>query len=248
MNAQSIRQNLYNIKTRAETMDALIEQGAASAAAVVPLLQDRDEGIRWAAIRILAEIGDASAFPPLVDLLDQSRNVSEVVRALQAITGQDLGDEAAAWRAWALQNQEGGGHVPGILANKDLMAMAIRNLPVTMSGEGHEYVVSVALPDRRTHAIRIDFSGRDTEGEPVVQLTTPCGPAVAEQYEAFLKLNMTITYGAVGLAMLDDTLYFALVHTHLRATVRPEDIAKSIMCLATHGDSLERTLSPKDSF
>jgi len=229
-------------------MDTLIEQGAESTAAIVPLLRDRDEGIRWAAIKILAEIGDASALPPLVDLLDQSRNVSEVVRALQAITGQNLGDKAAVWRAWALQKQGDGQGVPGLLSDPDLMAAAIRNLPATMSGEGQEYVVSVALPDRRTHAIRIDFSGRDAEGQNVVQLTTPCGPAVAEQYAAVLKFNMTIPYGAFGLAMLDDTLYFALIRTHLRATVHPEDIAKSIMCLAVHGDSLERTLSPKDSF
>ena len=248
MDTQTIRNKLYNIKTRAGMMDALIEQGTEGTAAVVPLLQDRDEGIRWAAIRILAEIGDAGALPPLIDLLDQSKNVSEVVRALQAITGQDLGDKAVAWRQWALQEQGNGGLSTGLLSDKELMAAAIRDLPVTMNGEGREYVVSVSLPDRRTQNIRIDFAGTDADGQPVVQLTTPCAPAVAEQYEAVLKLNMSITYGAFGLAMLDDTLCFALLHTYLRATVHPEDIAKSIMCLARHGDSLERTLSPKDSF
>lgn len=248
MNTQAIRQNLYAIKTRAETMDALIEQGADSVAAVIPLLHDRDEGIRWAVIRILAEIGDTSALPPLVELLDQSKNVSEVVRALQAISGQDFGDRAADWRAWALRKQGDGESVPGLLSDPDLMAAAIRNLPATMSGEGREYVVNVTLPDRRTHAVRIDFSLRDTEGQPVVQLTTPCGPAVAAQYEAVLKFNMSLLYGAFGLAMLDDTLYFALIHTHLRSTVHPEDIAKSIMCLATHGDSMEKSLSSKDQF
>ncbi|MEI8140719.1 MAG: hypothetical protein WCI03_12745 [bacterium] len=48
--------------------------------------------------------------------------------------------------------------------------------------------------------------------------------------------------------MLDNNLFFALVHTHLRATVHPEDIAKSIMCLARHGDSLERALSANDIY
>ncbi|MEI6564948.1 MAG: HEAT repeat domain-containing protein [bacterium] len=249
MDTQTIRQGLYNIKSRAATMDALIEKGNEVATAVVPLLQDRDEGIRWAAIRILAEIGDEGVILPLVSLLDQSRNVPEVIRALQTITGQNLGDKAIAWREWALQKQTGNGSLPaGLLSDKDLMAAAIKDLQVTMSGEDQEYVVSVPLPDRRTQNIRIDFSGMDTDGQPVVQLTTPCGPAVAEEYEAVLKLNMTIPYGAIGLALLDDTLYFALIHTHLRATVHPEDIAKAIMCLARHGDSLERALSPKDTY
>ena len=105
MDTQTIRQGLYNIKTRAATMDALIEKGSEVAPAVVPLLQDRDEGIRWAVIRILAEIGDEGVLPPLINMLDQSKNVPEVVRSLQTITGQDLGDKATAWREWALQKQ-----------------------------------------------------------------------------------------------------------------------------------------------
>lgn len=249
MDTQTIRQGLYNIKTRAAMMDALIEKGGTVATTIVPLLQDRDEGIRWAVIRILAEIGDEGVIPPLLALLDQSRNVSEVIRALQAITGQDLGDKAIAWREWMVQKQTGNGSIPaGFLSDKDLVVAAIKDLPVTMSGDGQEYAVGVSLPNQRTQNIRIDFSGRDADGQPVVQLTTPCGPAVPEQYEAVLKLNLSIPYGAIGLALLDDTLCFALVHTHLRATAHPEDLAKSIMCLAHHGDSLERKLSPTDNY
>jgi hypothetical protein len=245
MDTQTIRQGLYNIKTRATTMDALVEKGREAASAVMPLLQDRDEGIRWAAIRILADIGDESALLPLITLLDLSRNVSDVTQALESITGQSLGDKAIAWREWALQKQSA---PKGLLSDKDLMAAAIQGLPATMSGEGRDYVVGVSLPDRRTQTIQVDFSGKDADGHPVVQLMTPCGPAVAGQYESALKLNMSIPYGAIGVALMDDTLCFVLVHTHLRATVHPEDIAKSIMCLARHGDSLERALSPADNF
>jgi len=249
MDTQTIRQGLYNIKTRASTMDALIEKGREISSDIVPLLQDRDEGIRWAAIRILAEIGNEDVILPLIHLMEQSKNVSEVIRSLQTITGQNFGDKTAAWRKWATQKKlEKGGLPAELLSDKELMAAAIKDLLVTITGEGQEYVVSVPLPDRRNQNIRIDFSIKDADGHPGVQLTTPCGPAVPEQYEEVLKLNMSIPYGAIGLAMLDDTLFFALVHTHLRATVHPEDIAKSIMCLARHGDALEKTLSPKDNF
>ncbi len=249
MSTQSIRQGLYNIKTRALTMDALIEKGHEASVDVIPLLQDRDEGIRWAAIRVLAEIGNEDAVLPLIHLMEQSKNLSEVIRALQSITGQNLGDKVAAWRKWATQAKlKNANFFSGILADKDLVEAAIKDLVVTVSGEDQEYVVSVPLPERRNQNIRIDFSIKDTEGNPVVQLTTPCGLAVADQYEEVLKLNMSIPYGAIGLAMLDDKLFFALVHTHLRATVHPEDISKSIMCLARHGDSLERGLSSQDNF
>lgn len=249
MNTQAIRQGLYNIKSRATTMDALIESGESSCAAVVPLLQDRDEGIRWAAIRILGEIGNEAAVMPLIHLMEQSKNVSDASQALRLISGQDLGDAPAAWRKWATAKNSGkGGSATGALQDRDLLDAAIRDLLVSLSGEGQEYVVSVPLPDRRAQNIRIDFSCQDADGHPMVQLTTPCGPARADQYEDVLKLNLTIPYGAIGLAMLDNTLFFALVQTHLRATVHPEDIAKSIMCLAKQGDALERTLLARDTY
>jgi hypothetical protein len=249
MDTQTIRLGLYNIKTRAATLDALIEKGGAICPSLVPLLQDRDEGIRWAAIRILAEVGTEEVIPPLIQLMEQSKNVSEVSRALQTITGQNLGEKPAAWRKWATQyTTQKGMPASGSLSNSALMAATIKDLIVTMTGEGQEYVVSVPLPNQRNQNIRIDFSLRDAEGQPVVQLTTPCGPAVPEKYEEVLKLNLSLHYGAIGLALLDDTLFFALIQTHLRATVHPEDLAKSIMCLARQGDALERTLSVHDSY
>lgn len=249
MDTQAIRQCLYNIKSRAETMDELIGKGGGVCPLIIPLLQDRDEGIRWATIKILAEVGNETAVLPLIHLMEQSKNISEAGRALQAITGQNLGDKPAAWRKWAMQkNAASGNQANGALSDQALIATAIKDLAVTISGEGQEYVVSVPLPNRRNQNIRIDFSCKDTDGHPVVQLTTPCGPAKVEKYEEALKLNLTIAYGAIGLALLDNTLFFALVQTHLRATVHPEDMAKSIMSLARHGDALELALSSKDNY
>jgi hypothetical protein len=38
------------------------------------------------------------------------------------------------------------------------------------------------------------------------------------------------------------------VHSHLRATVHPEDIANSIQTLADYADSLEASLADSDQF
>lgn len=245
MDTNTLRRGLYNIRTRAAAMDEVIASGRDSLARVLPLLQDRDEGIRWAATRILAEIGDESAVLPLVTLLEQSRNTADVVQALKSITGQDLGDKPVAWREWALGSAGCG---TGLLSDHELVAAALQGLPATSEGSGQEFVVSVTLPERRAQHIRIDFTAKDAEGNAVVQLTTPCGKASHEHYEAALKTNMSISYGAIGLALLDDELCFALTATHLRATIHPASLAKSIMSLARHGDAQERILSPSDAF
>lgn len=229
-------------------MDALVEKGRAASALVVPLLQDRDEGVRWAVTRVLGDVGDKEAILPLVSLLEQGVNVSDAVQALRSITGETMGDNAMAWREW-VQRQAGGGTAgEGVLSDQELVKAAIKGLPATMSGGGQEYEINVTLPERRMQSVRIDFSGKDADGSPVVQLITPCGPAVAEHYEVVLKLNMSIPYGAIGLALLDDVQYFALIDTHLRVTVHPQAIAKSIMSLARQGDALERMVSGKDAF
>lgn len=249
MDTTEIRRRLRNIRTRADMIDALVDAGEAHIDAVLPLLQDRNDGVRWSAIKILSEIGDARAVGPLVVLLEQSKNATDAAYALRAITGRDLGDDAREWREWASQQSDrGAAHSLGILADGDLVKAATKGLPVTVSGEKQEYTVKVSLPGARSQEVWIDLSRKDPGGQPIVQLSTPCGDAVESQYESALKLNMSIPYGAVALATLGDRLCFAMVDTYLRATVHPEDISKSIMSLAQQGDSIEAALSNVDTF
>ncbi len=227
-------------------MDQLVEQGKEAVPVVVPLLQDRDEGVRWAAIKVLSEIGGEAAILPLLDQLDQGRNVADVVSALKMLTGQDFGSRGMAWREWLLQAKAGAGTAAG--SNHDLVRRAVRDLPATVSEDGQEFVVTLNLPGRRTQSIRVDFSARDADGHFMVQLTTPCGAAKPEHYESVLKLNMSLAYGAVALALVEDTLCFALVATHCRATLQPDALAKSLVSLAQHGDALEKRLGQPDTY
>ncbi len=248
MNTDFIRRGLYNIKTRSETMDAAIGAGPGVLPAVIPLLQDRDEGIRWAAIRILTEVGDNTVILPLITLLEQGRNTTDVIDALKTITGQDFGDKTLAWREWLLQKSSGHAAPSGMLSDKDLVSTAIKGLPATMEGSDQDFVVIVTLRDRRSQAIRVDFSGKDKDGHPLVQLTSPCGKATPAHYEEALKLNMSIPCGAIGLAMVDDILSFAIIDNHRRVTLHPDDLAESIMSLAFYGDMMEMKLSGSDTF
>ncbi|MFC1497913.1 HEAT repeat domain-containing protein [Verrucomicrobiota bacterium] len=249
MNTEEIRRGLRNIKTRPGTIDAVAEKGDAVIDNILPLLQDRNEGVRWSAIRIMSEIGDNRAVGPLITLLEQSKNAVDAVNALRSITGQDFGEESGEWRNWATQdpkirNTAGA----GIFSDQDLLTEATRDLSVTVSGQGPQYTVAVSLLDGRSQKVWIDFSCKTPDGQSIVQLCTPCGDADQQKYEAVLKQNMAIPYGAIAIASLDDAICFAMVDSYLRKTVHPEDISASIMSLAVHGDSLEKSLSGKDRF
>lgn len=249
MNTDQIRRGLRNIKTRYATINAVVEKADTIVDEVVPLLQDRNEGVRWSAIKILSEIGDDRAIGSLIALLEQSKNVTDAANALRAITGQDFGDAPNEWRHWAMQDSKVQNVADAdILLDEDLIAAATRDLPMTVSGKGPEYSVDVSLPDGRSQQVWIDFSRKDPNGRPIVQLCTPCGEADQQQYEAALKLNMSIPYGAIAIASLDNILCFAIVDSHLREIVRPEDIAESIMSLARYGDSVEKSLFGKNRF
>jgi hypothetical protein len=249
MNSETIRQGLHNIRTRSATLDAVACEGATVIPELLPLLQDRSEGVRWSTITLLSEIGDNRAVGALIALLEQSKNVTDVANALRSITGQDFGASPEAWRRWAVETADIR-NVAGanILSDEDLILAATRDLPAVVTGANSEYGANVTLPDGRTQQVWIDLSQQDSSDRPLVQLSTPCGQADEKLYESALKLNMSIPHGAIALAELDGALCFAMANSHLRETVHPEDIAESILSLAKHGDSLEQSLSGEDRY
>lgn len=245
MNRDELRKGLRNIRTRSITIDTAVDLSSADAA--ILLLQDRNEGVRWSAIRILGELGDKSAVLPLIGLLEQRKNESDVTRALQEITGHEGEDTPEAWRQWVAQSMElSAGDSPWSLSDEALMNQSAEGLPAKVSGGDASYGVRVTLPEDRSQQIWVDFSQRDPDGHPIVQLCTPCGKIDPARYESVLKLNMSIPFGAIAIAELENELCFAVVDTYLRSTVHPEDIANSVMSLAHHGDSIEAQLSDED--
>lgn len=249
MERDELRKGLRHFETRARVIEAAIDAGEACIEDVIPLLHDRSESVRWSAIRILTEVGDERAIGPLIGVLERGKNVTDTHNALCAISGEDFGHDVKAWRQWLLEDPDlRAGATDGMLSDDALLAAAIEGLPVTVSGEGQAYAVTVSLPEDRTQQVWIDFSRKDQDDQSIVQLCTPCGDADASRYEWALKLNMAIPYGAVALAELDGKLCLAMVDAYLRATCDPEDLGKSLMCLATQADAIEKALAREDRF
>jgi hypothetical protein len=248
MNTETIRQGLRNMRTRAVTINAVCTQGAKMTEAVVPLLQDRHDGVRWSAIKILSEIGDNTAIPALITLLEQHRNTTDAVNALCMITGQELGDSPVEWREWLLKSADGNAGAAGMLSDRDLITEATRDMNAVISGESPHFGVLVSLPDGRSQQIWIDFTRTGSDDSPLVQLSTPCGQAIPSQYAEALRLNMLIPFGALAIADIDGTEHLVIVDTYRRATVHPEILADAIQSLAQHGDSVEQSINPDDQF
>jgi len=245
IDTEALRDQLRDFRSRSAAIDEAASAGADALEPAVELLADRSDSVRWSAIRILAEIGDERAVGPLVGLLERGRNTTDAANALRAVTGQDLGDDPTAWRAWM---SNAGATDDSWLSDEELIAAATRGLDAAYTAGERPCGVTVSLADGRKQSVWIDFDQTDGDGEPIVQLCTACGPARSEHYEWALKLNMSIPYGAIGVASLDDSYCFALVDAYARATVDPEEIAKSLVCLAAQGDAIEKALTEGDQY
>lgn len=95
-----------DLRTRYTAAEALGNIGARTDQVVPALIQtlNDDWRVRQAAVKALGNIGPdgAEAVPALIQALADANSYDrwDVVEALRAITGQDLGDDVVAWQAW----------------------------------------------------------------------------------------------------------------------------------------------------
>ena len=247
IDTQMLRAQLADFRTRKEAITAAVETGDEAIDAAVDLLNDRKESVRWSALRILSEIGDTRAVAPLIAMMEKGKSTTEAANALAHITGQHFGEDLAAWRSWAKEAQPDTARERKALSNPELVQAGTEGLDASVETKKDDrYLVTVRLPDGRSQRVYVVFSAKDTEGEPIVWLYTPCGESTPDKYEWALKKNLRLPHGAIGIAKIEGVNCFVMSNTHLRATVDAEDIAKSILALATHGDAVEKMLTGED--
>jgi len=248
IDVDALRGQLRNFRTRAAAIDEAVAAGPEAVEPAIELLNDRNEATRWSAIKILSEVGDPRALPPLIALIERGKNALDAANALRAITGRDFGEDAAAWRNWAANEKTAETSAAPALELSDdaLVEAATRDVDARVASKGNRHTVEVSLPEGRKQVVYIDFGAKDSEGAPLVRLYTPCARADKDKYEWALKNNMNLSYGAIGLARMEGEPWLAMVDTHLRATIHPEELAKSILTLARKGDVVEKLLAGND--
>jgi hypothetical protein len=92
-------------RVRSQAASLIGRMGSKTDAAVPALSQglgDKDQLVQSSAALALEEIGPEAldAVPALIEALSEYRIRKTVVRALSSITGQDFGEDAAAWQQW----------------------------------------------------------------------------------------------------------------------------------------------------
>ena len=88
---RAFRRGLLNYRTRSAVIGVAVEAPEEYFDAAIKLLNERNDTLRWCAIRILGEIGDERAVKPLQELIEAKLNVVDARDALRAI----IGDNAA---------------------------------------------------------------------------------------------------------------------------------------------------------
>ncbi len=95
--------NLADYRTRSDARKELVTYGEEAAEPLMQLLQDKEQktNARWAAIRILADIGHQPAEQPIFEVARESENLcGEACRALKTITGKEFGEDLEKWQAY----------------------------------------------------------------------------------------------------------------------------------------------------
>jgi HEAT repeat protein len=159
-----------------------------SAAPLLPLLAHLDRRVRGAAARALGAAGDKSAIPPLAARLPAESGPArlEIVRALEALSGQALGDAPAKWKAVAE------GKDPEAVKEAAKPFPTAFGLPIV--GERVVFVLDTSLLMADAHPFdrkRLEALSTPPDGEPIVwfRLKTKLQIAVSQIEHAVAGLS-----------------------------------------------------------
>ena len=239
---------------REEAVKALGKLGAREAVpALVQVLEGREESMQRYAAEALGQIGGSEAKEALTKAAESD---SWMVKNAAKDALKDLREDEEKAEQMTLPPADK--QAPGKSSGTPSPAAAGPAgdvLERTLKGsafewekdpDGLRYVVRVPLPDGRGQKVYITKGGADSDGAPLLNMYTACGPATPQNYEWALRRNMKLSFGAFAIADHGKERLFVMVDTHLEDSTEPEVLMKSIMTLARHGDRLEQTLTKKD--
>ncbi len=246
--AEELIGQLRDFRLRSGAVARLVAMGDD---AVAPLLEALDgegnEGARWAILNCLGQLRATQAVPALAAHLEKDAFHTVAHDALTHIVGRDLGPLPAPWLKWesarGAASPGGATEAPEELGDAELAAQAVEGSGATLDEEAPgRYVVEVPVAGGRSRKVWVIFGQSDHEGAPIVLVFANCGPARAECYEAALRLNLKMPYGAVALRDAGGAPQFVMFNTILRAALTPEELHKSIFAIGERSDRVERHL------
>ncbi|WP_437226113.1 serine/threonine-protein kinase [Planctomicrobium sp. SH661] len=116
---------------------------------------------------------------------------------------------------------------------------------VTWERKGQFYEVRVMMPDGRSQLVKIEISKHDID-ERLLQIYSLCCPSQSPFHEQALRLNSSMSHGAIALREVDGVDYYVTLNNYPLGTVDVEEIRKSVLDLASHADRIENRLTGED--
>lgn len=240
---EELVRRLEDFRTRGEAADTLVSEGEEAVEALLDALQRGAEGTRWVILNCLGEIGSEEAVPAIAEYLENPDYQTVARDSLIKIAGRDLGPMPQPWLRWAAEEGAArAGAAAEELSDRELVERAIQGSEVKLEREtGDRFLLDVPVPEGR-QPTWIVFGSTDHEGAEVVIVFANCGPAHAENYEAALRMNLRLPYGAVALRENKEGDQFVVFNTILRAALSPVELAKSVFTVAERSDHVARRL------
>ncbi len=255
---------LADWRTRHAARSALAALGPEAAAEpLLALAQDADasENARWAALDLLAGWKYAPAAPVFLALLrDDPRLRGEACRALRAVTGKEIGEDAGAWERFlngppadeaaadsAADETQGTGTTGG--EDFALVRTAMAGVAEELSWEDPGYAyVRCSCGGGRKQQVVVCFQTDPRTGEGTVTAYTESGTAAPAAADAIGRRNATIRYGAAfSIEKKDDGQEVIACRCAIpRSQARPDLLREILLHVAHEADSLEDELHTAD--
>ena len=195
-------------RKRAAARTRLREMGPEAAAALLKVLEQPGASAnkRWAAISLLGACRHAPAGSVLVGIMRSEPSLrADARRALQAVTGEDRGEDADAWEA-ALSDAEAHTDKPAparvppseppMRERYELICQAADDMADAIVWEPPD-AVSLVIATRTAGTCRlvVTFDRTDRKREPVFCIHSECGPATPTVQGVMFRHNVTLRHG-----------------------------------------------------
>ncbi len=258
--------DLAGWKTRHVARTALVKIGPAAAEPAMRLAQNPDaaENARWAAITLLAEWKHAPAVPVLLAILKAEPHLrGEACRALQILTGREIGEDTAAWERF-LNGDEArdDAAAAGGVADAKAAASAVRDdvdfslireamqgvaQEVSWEAPGYAYIRCPCAGGRKQQVVAC-FQTDPRTGDPTVMVYTESGSATPAATDAISRRNATVRHGAAFCIEKKEggEAVIACRCSIPRSQARPELLREIILHVAHEADALEEELHAAD--
>jgi hypothetical protein len=263
---ESLIPQLAHHQTRHKARKQIEEMGPEAAPRLLPLLSDDTlpSNMRWAVLSLCASWRYREAAPALLALARDDRGLyNEALRALQTITGFDIGDDLEEWER-ALADPDGyaarqatGDQSPESEEDEEeeeneeeaynLFRRALADLTSEFRWEDEGYLyMRFELPGGRKQQMVATFHATDPSGNQMATVYTECGPAEPQIRELIRRRNVTVKYGKFVLDGEGDDQKVVMREMIPIHHLTVELIRELVPSMANDADSLENELTHSD--